>query len=371
MSTAPTATDGVVDMVDYRQRNKGNYDGRYDGRIQLPAVIPKIKLIPFNQIRLEAGIDEWLVKRLIPRTGIGLAWGPSQTYKSFWLFDVALHVALGWDYRDRRVLKGAVIYCAFEGGLGLAKRVEAFRKHHDIAPEASVPFYLQALRFALIEHAEELIEAITTMEVRPVMIVLDTLNRSMTGSESKDADMGAYLAAADALREAFECFVMIVHHSGWDSSHARGHTSLPYGVDVEIAVTRPADLTTNAEIRKMKDGETGDVISSRLKKIDIGLDEDGDPITSLVVMEGDTSAPPAERREKLTKNQQTVFAILIAAGMGGMSVSDWNEKAREAGIGVKRKADLVDIRMALKAKKLIYEYNDRWFVSNPQTGDQP
>jgi hypothetical protein len=39
--------------------------------------------------------------------------------------------------------------------------------------------------------------------------VLDTLNRSLAGSESDDEDMAAYVKAADAIREAFGCAVVI------------------------------------------------------------------------------------------------------------------------------------------------------------------
>jgi RecA-family ATPase len=204
-------------------------------RAQLPAVIPKIRLTPFSQIAFDSLEPEWLVKKLVPRAGMGVVWGPPQTYKSFWLYDLSMHVALGWDYRDRLVQQGAVVYCAFEGGKGLSKRKAAFCKFHGIAAAKSVPFYLQDARLALAKHAQDLIEAIRADGISPALIVLDTLNRSMTGSESSDADMGAYLAAADLLRETFDCFVMIVHHSGWDASHVRGHTSLPAGVDLEIA----------------------------------------------------------------------------------------------------------------------------------------
>ena len=45
-----------------------------------------------------------------------------------------------------------------------------------------------------------------------------------------------------------------------------------------------------------------------------------------------------------------------------LAVEEWNAKAREAGIGVKRKATLVDIRLALKAKRLISEGMTGWFA---------
>ncbi|MGB8040301.1 MAG: hypothetical protein WCF39_19695 [Pseudolabrys sp.] len=47
----------------------------------------------------------------------------------------------------------------------------------------------------------------------------------------------------------------------------------------------------------------------------------------------------------------------------GLSTVEWNNRARDAGIGNKRKADLYDIRVALKSKGLVRRYCDRWNVS--------
>ena len=70
------------------------------------------------------------------------------------------------------------------------------------------------------------------------MVVLDTLNKSLVGSENKDVDMGAYVRAAEAIRDAFDCVVIIVHHCGYDDTRPRGHSSLPAAVDAQLAVTR-------------------------------------------------------------------------------------------------------------------------------------
>jgi hypothetical protein len=335
---------------------KADTNSNGSGRVQLPAVIPKIQLVPFSRIKLSEGATEWQVKKLIPSTGVGLVWGPSQSYKSFWVFDLAMHIALGWNYRGRRVHEGSVVYCAFEGGVGLMKRVEAFRRHHKLGGD-DVPFYLQSIRLALVEHAKHLIEAISLQEIEPAVIVLDTLNRSMTGSENKDADMGAYLAAADTLRETFNCFVIIVHHCGWDASHSRGHTSLPFGVDVEIGITRPADLHTQATIKKMKDEEVGEVIASKLEKVVVGYDEDDERITSLVVIAGEEVK--AASRE-MSKNAKTMYRILFDAGR--LTTIEWHRLAREAGIGLGRRADLTDLKNELKDGGFVAQLGDYWSV---------
>ena len=78
----------------------------------------------------------------------------------------------------------------------------------------------------LIKEHPDLIAAIRDLEAAPVAVVLDTLNRSLTGSENSDEDMGAYIKATDAIREAFDCSVLVVHHCGINDSRPRGHTSL-------------------------------------------------------------------------------------------------------------------------------------------------
>ena len=158
-------------------------------------------LTRFNKIALSTS-SAYLIKDLIPREGLTVVWGPLKCGKSFWTFTVAMHIACGADYRGRRVKQGAVVYLALEGGSGFKNRVEAYRQHHDIA---DAPFYLITDRTDLIGDHHMLIDAITkqTGNERPVLIVIDTLNRSLVGSENKDEDMARYIAAADAIRETF------------------------------------------------------------------------------------------------------------------------------------------------------------------------
>ena len=144
-----------------------------------------------------------------------------------------MHVALGWDYRGRRVHKGPVVYCAFEGADGFKARAHAFRLRHLAAHHLHVDFHLMPARANLVADHRVMITDIRGQlppGVRLAMVVLDTLNRSLQGSESSDEDMTAYIKAADAIREAFGCAVVIVHHCGIDASKtARAHLSDWFG----------------------------------------------------------------------------------------------------------------------------------------------
>ena len=186
----------------------------------------RFKLMPFNSISLTTD-RRYLVKGIIPYPGLTVIWGPPKSGKSFWTLDLAMHVALGREYRGKRVQQGPVVYCCFEGQSGVSARVEAFRQRFLSEEVDNVPFYLQPAPMDLIKDHQELIAAIRDLEEAPVAVVLDTLNRSLNGSENSDEDMGTYIKATDAIREAFNCSVLVVHHCGMNDSRPRGHTSLP------------------------------------------------------------------------------------------------------------------------------------------------
>jgi AAA domain len=197
-------------------------------------------------------------------------------------------------------VRGPVVYCAFEGHDGFNDRAEAFRRHHKIKPERDVPFFLLPSYAKLVRDHKALIESIRAQTVAPIAVVLDTLNRSIDGSESKDEDMGAYLSAAEAIEEAFRCVVIIVHHCGVDGSRPRGHTSLTGTAVTQIALKKDAEKNVQVEIEYMKDGPEGAQFASRLELVDVGIDEDGDPKTSCVVIpiEGATAKPKLPPKAK-------------------------------------------------------------------------
>ncbi len=328
---------------------------------QMQAQQPRIHLVAFDDI--EVGTEPpYLIKGLIPRVGLTVVWGPPKSGKSFWTFDAVMHVALGWEYRGRRVQPGPVVYIAAEGSTGLRARVEAFRQHKiGDTHEGPRPFYLVPVNLDLIEEVAALIMAIKVRlgDETPAAVVIDTLNRTLRGSESSDEDMTAYITAADAIREAFGCAVIIVHHCGVDQTRPRGHTSLAGAVDAQIAIKRDGAGNILATVEWMKDGPEGDTLASCLTSVEIGTDQDGDVITSCIV-EPVEITEPADTGPRLTKNQTTMFSILHDAGPQGLVMEDWNEQTRDAGIGTRRKADLVDIRTALKRKGLVHENGGKW-----------
>ena len=159
---------------------------------------PTFPLIAFEDVKLDTEFRGYLIKGLLPDSGLAAYGGlPSATRAS--RNGCRLHVALGLEYRGRRVQQAAVVYAGLEGRHGLPRRVEAFKKHHQVE---RAPFYLMTRPLNLTEQVDALIADIEAQlgDVRPGVVFIDTLNRRLVGSESKDEDMAAYLAAAGKTR---------------------------------------------------------------------------------------------------------------------------------------------------------------------------
>jgi hypothetical protein len=263
--------------------------------------------VPFDLVEFSKR-ERFLIRGLLPSVGLGVVWGPPKCGKSYIVFDWGIHVARGLPYRSQSVNQGLVIYVICEGQSGFMDRIEAYRKVHKLR-NAGVPFLVLPTQLDLAADAGQLAsdiayvvslfrEWISCITGRwfagPALIVIDTLNRTLLGSESSDKDMGLYLAGADRLKSEFQCLVLLVHHCGINRERPRGHTSLEGSSDVDIPVHLKDDVTI-AEIRWIKDGRPAGPFYSRLEPVEIGYDDGGEVIDSYVVVEAD---PPTKDEEE-------------------------------------------------------------------------
>jgi AAA domain len=218
------------------------------------------------------------------------------------------HVAIGRKYRRRHVQQGSVVYLALEGGAGFAGRIEAWRKRCLAEHGQAVPFFLLDVPLDLVRDRELLIKAIRAQlgDIRPAVIVVDTLNRALVGDENKSDDMASFIRTIDDIRMAFECLVIVVHHCGIAKNRPRGHTSLAGANDAQIAVERDKEGHVIATVEHMKDSEAGAVITSTLERVELGKDTDGDEISSCMIIEAET----ATKGPKLNKAGKLGFDVL-------------------------------------------------------------
>ena len=160
--------------------------------------------------------------------------------------------------------------------------------------------------------------------------------------------MSAYVKAADAIRDAFGCVVIIIHHCGHEGTRPRGHSSLMGALDVQVAVKRDAEDNIIATVELMKDGPQGDEFASRLEVVEVGTDDDGDPITSCVIVPVEGLAPSRkDKAVKLTKGAKIAIDALheavgdcgaippasnhIPGGVKCVTIDQWREYALRRG----------------------------------------
>ena len=271
---------------------------------------PRFKLKYYKDVLMSTARN-YLIKGLLPRRGLAVIWGPPKCGKSFIAFDMGMHIALGRPYRDQRVQQGTVVYLAPEGGGGFPARVEAWRQRFLSADEAAgeIPFWLlNDARIDLIADRAELIKAIRDQVAQPpAAIFVDTLNRSLVGDENASADMGRYVRAADELGSEFDCLVGLIHHCGVAGGRPRGHSSLSGADDVEISVAKDGSGLITVTVDLMKDGPVAAPFGCRLESVSAGIDDDGDSITSCVVI----PAAAGTRRDSPLTNNQTRFVDIL------------------------------------------------------------
>ncbi|MEK6578878.1 MAG: AAA family ATPase [Bdellovibrionota bacterium] len=255
---------------------------------------PRIELIPFKEISLDTSATS-LVQNLLDQGTMGVVYGASNTGKSFFVLDLALHIALGRKWMNRMVTQGAVVYVAAEGGRAFQKRIVAFKKFHNLEGPSEVPFFLVPSSVNLLDPEADrraLIQQILAASkdcAQPLkLLVIDTLSRAISGgNENASEDMTAFIESVDAIRQATGATVVAIHHSGKDTAKgARGHSSLRAATDteVEIEMTDKERRICRATIQKQRDRDLGKNIEYQLTSTFLGSDANGEPISSAVVI---------------------------------------------------------------------------------------
>ena len=267
---------------------------------------------PLMRFKLLSGADlcnappmRWMVRGVLPVEGLAALFGASGSGKSFLMLDIAAAVAGGdYEWFGRRVTQAPVTYVCLEGEAGMGKRVQAWRRHHNKPVPDALRFITQPFDL-LSDDVPELAKAVIAGGAGG-LVILDTLNRACTGAdENSSVDMGNLIAAAKQLQTLTGGLVLLVHHTGKDTTKGlRGHSSLYAALDGAIEVTA-TDTRKAWSVAKCKDDVTGDAHPFKLEIVPVGIDADGDEITSCVAVPDDSAeAIKQAKRPTLRSNQK-------------------------------------------------------------------
>ena len=273
-----------------------------------PKLFPKrYKLLSGSDIVNEP-LKEWAVKGIFPIQGISAVYGPSGSGKSFLCIELAAAIQEGKPFFDLKTKQTDVIIIGLEGESGYKVRYDAWKTIN----VRDIPFKTvlrQSFNVTIDKDVADLAEAVP----KGCVVIIDTMNQSApTIDENASKDMGSVIRGLKQLQTLTKGLVIIVHHTGKNETRGlRGHSSLHAAMDAEIEVQGdPESPKKSFKTTKVKDGAAGKSFPFELIPVDLGEDEDGEPITSCYVK----PTPSFELRKTTTgtlgENQKIAMEVI-------------------------------------------------------------
>jgi hypothetical protein len=256
------------------------------------------------------------VQGLLIENTISIVYGQSNAGKTFWVTDMAFHVAAGKAWNNKEVKQGTVLYLALEGSYGIFNRIAAFKEKHGM-DDQDIPFLVASLGLNLLEPHADTDRVIRTAkyceqryETKIILIVIDTVARAIAGgNENSSEDMGAFVRNLDLIKQETGAHVLGIHHSGKDEAKgARGWSGLRGAIDTEIEVKADGELKS-AKVEKQRDLPKGDEFNFKLEVVILGKNDRGDDVTSCVVVPFEATME-TKRKRTLSGNPKRLLEVL-------------------------------------------------------------
>jgi hypothetical protein len=185
-------------------------------------------------------------------------WGKPGCGKSFLALDWALSVATGRPWQGHAVHPGAVLYIVGEGLAGLGKRRRAWSYAWQRPDTSGVTWLQGAVPLMSAGWVDALAQLVH--ELRPVLVVVDTLSRAIAGhNENAPETMSAVVEASDRIRlAAAGACVLFVHHATKDGATNRGHSALEGACDVRWKLTKEDSVLVLSNPKAKDEAEAPD-----------------------------------------------------------------------------------------------------------------
>lgn len=258
--------------------------------------IKPLQFVDFNDLAEDISPMKWTVYGVLPEEQcMSMIYGESGTYKSFLTLDMGQHIARGIPWMGRAVQKGAVVVLAGEGYHGYKKRARAYNLKN--GKDESAIFKVSKGGTNL--HDEKVAKT-TADEIREVLngekaklVIVDTLHRnSASADENSSKDWGIIQGNIDKYFFDVADGVMIIHHTGKDTSSGdRGTSSRYASMDAAFSLERDENKV-KMQTTKQKDGDDNVYFEFISVVIEVSdeLNAYGEKETSLVLEEvGKTS----------------------------------------------------------------------------------
>lgn len=259
-------------------------------------IVPSAPLLEWSDDPKGDKPIQWLLKGILPRQGVAIIYGPPKSGKSFVALDLSARLACALPWFNVRTPKeplGTLLLLG-EGAGTVRTRLAAF-KTANASPTPPLAWAMVAnlASAAGIATARGIIgetaKGMAERGTRLGLIVVDTLASALGLEDENSApQVTAALKALEALAVEFDVAVLGIHHAG-KSGQDRGSSAFRAACDVMLSVERsealPGQPANHRQLAVVlnRNGEGDWTANFRLDRVVLGIDEDGDEITSCVV----------------------------------------------------------------------------------------
>lgn len=283
----------------------------------------KFHYINAPDVEIDLDVNDF-VQGLLTESAMSVVYGESNCGKTFFMSDLAFHVAQGKEWNKKRVEKGNVLYLSLEGKRGIKNRIAAYKVENKVNLDG---FLMMPCQVDFINSEEDITQLIELVKQANIefnndvkLIVIDTLARAIGGGdENSGVDMGTLVKHSDLIRQYTNAHICFIHHSGKDKARgARGHSSLRAAVDTEIEISRTegADYSV-VKVPKQRDMERDDDFQFKLKRVVLGVNRHNEEVTSCVVESYDLQMDAEEKlkTKQVSGKTKAAFDALKEATM--------------------------------------------------------
>jgi hypothetical protein len=284
----------------------------------------------------------WLIKNILPETGVALIAGQWGCYKTTTALDLCLSAMSGDAFANRyRVRRcGGVCFIALEGGGALLARLSALAEQRNIS--GPLPFAWRSDCPALTDKdaAEELcalidnaaLELHRKFSVPVVLVVIDTIIVAAQYGEGGDNDTASAQRVMNTLRAVAQHTGAIVagidHFGKAVETGTRGSSAKEGAADAVLALLADRELSgsvrnTRLAVRKQRDGVAGAEIPFTARLIDRGTDKDGDTIL-VPVLDWGAQQQAAAQEPRWTPSMMVLHRVLATVLVdAGENITPW------------------------------------------------
>jgi hypothetical protein len=247
----------------------------------------------------------WLMKGVIAKGETSMWIAPPGRLKSALMTDLAIHLASGMDWRGYQSKETCgVVYFALERADLVKRRLAAHRRRDDLTglPIAVAGGIINLMDANCVDIIVATIrEAEKKFASSVGFVVIDTFAKGIAaggGDENHAKDLGAALANLRRAQEQTGAHIAVVSHTGKDEKKgARGSNSQDGDVDVLVQINGDGTIKI-ATVTKANDQAEGVLTQFKAEIAVLGVDEDGDEITTAIISTDPCGSAEGKSNEK-------------------------------------------------------------------------